>query len=670
MSQILLFVLLGLGPGALIAGLALGVVLNFRGSGVINLAVGAIAMFAAYVFYGLRTGGYLFVSGLSLGGPMGTGAAFAITIGVCIALGVVIESLIFRPLREASPLAKLVGSLGLLLTLQAAVVMRFGSGGQAAPPVLPSHSSAHILGVSVPADRLMMAGIVVVATLVLIAAYRWTRFGLATRAAAENETVAVTSGLSPARLSMANTVLMTVLAGAFGAMVAPLTQLDSVTIALTIVPALAAALLARFTSFGIAMLAGLTMGVIESLVLYAQAQTWFPTVGGGTQIPGVSDVIFFLIIVAAMFWRGASLPQRGTIVERRLPAAPAARRIAAPAVVLGLLGVMGFLVFPYDFRQALTNTLIGMLFCLSYVVITGFVGQMSLVQVALGGVCAFLVSKLALHAGIGFPLGPLIGALAAVGFGVIAAVSALRVRGVHLAVVTMAAAIAIQNFGFGNPSWGSGPAGSLVPSPHLFTLDLGPDAAFSLGDGKLPSPVFGFVCLLVVLVVSLLVLTLRRSLVGQQMLAVRSNERAAAAAGISVRNVKLTAFAFSSMVAGLGGGLYAYNFGSVTEAQFGIVAAFTFVAFAYLGGITTVTGALIGGLFVTEGLGFHAVVKWTGMPVSWELMFGGLALIITVVTHPEGVASVLQSGARRLCGVVAPPQRDKTSAPTIGVEKT
>ena len=60
MSQILLFILLGLGPGALIAGLALGVVLNFRGSGVINLAVGAIAMFAAYVFYGLRTGGYCF----------------------------------------------------------------------------------------------------------------------------------------------------------------------------------------------------------------------------------------------------------------------------------------------------------------------------------------------------------------------------------------------------------------------------------------------------------------------------------------------------------------------------------------------------------------------------------------------------------------------------------
>jgi branched-subunit amino acid ABC-type transport system permease component len=670
MSQILLFILLGLGPGALIAGLAIGVVLNFRGSGVINMAVGAIAMFAAYVFYGLRTGGYLFLSGLSFGGPMATVPAVVVTLAVCALLGVVIDALIFRPLRGASALAKLVSTLGILLTLQAAVVMRFGEGGQSPPSVLPTSASVHLFGVTVPGDRFMMAGIVVLATLLLAAAYRWTRFGLATRAASENETVAVTSGLSPARLSMINTVLMTLMAGGFGILVAPLTQLDSVTIALAIVPALAAALLARFTSFGIALIAGLAMGAIQSLLLYVQAQSWFPTVGGGAQIPGVSDVVFFLIIVAAMFWRGSSLPERGAIVERRLPAAPAARRIAVPVSVLTALAVLGFLVFPYDFRQALINTLIGALFCLSYVVITGFVGQMSLVQVALGGVCAFVVSKLALHTGIGFPLGPLIGTVVAMIFGLLTAVSALRVRGVQLAVVTMAAAVAIENFGFSNPSWGAGPAGSLVPSPNLLGVGLGPSAGFSLGDGQLPSPVFGFVCLIVVVAVALMVLTLRRSLVGQQMLAVRSNERAAAAAGISVRNVKLTAFAVSSMIAGLGGGLYAYNFGSVTAAQFGIVMALGFIAFAYLGGITTVSGALIGGLFVTEGLGFHAVVKWTGMPNSWELMFGGLALIITVVTHPDGVASVVQRAGRRMGPRLMLRSRAAAPAAAMRVEKT
>jgi branched-chain amino acid transport system permease protein len=646
MSQIILFVLLGLGPGALVAGLALGVVLNFRGSGVINLAVGAIAMFAAFVFYGLRTGGYLFLSQIHVSHPMGTAPAFVVTLVVCALLGVAIDLGALWPLRHASPLAKLVASLGVFLVLQAAVVMRFGDGGQAPPLVLPSSQTVHLFGVDVPADRFMMAGIVVVATGVLAALYRWTRFGLATRAASENETVALTSGLSPSRLSMVNTALTCVLAGSLGVIVAPLSQLDSVTIALAVVPALAAALVARFTSFGIALLAGLVMGVIQSVLLYLQAQTWFPTTGGGVPLPGVADLVYFLIIVLAMFWRGASLPQRGAIAERRLPAAPAARRVVAPTVLFAALGVGAFLVFPYDFRQALINTLIGALVCLSYVVITGFVGQISLVQVALGGVCAFVVSKLSMQAGIGFPWGWLIGALIATLFGLVTAVSALRVRGVNLAVVTIAAAVAIERFGFENPSWGAGPGGSLVTSPHLGGLDLGPDASF--GDGKLPSPVFGFVCLAVVLVVALLVATLRRSILGQQMLAVRSNERAAAAGGISVRNVKLVAFGISSLIAGLAGGLYAYNFGSVTAARFGIVAALAFIAFAYLGGITTVTGALLGGMFVTEGLGFHAIEKWTGLSPNWELMFGGVALLLTVVTHPDGVASVLQGALRKL----------------------
>jgi branched-chain amino acid transport system permease protein len=645
MSQILLFVLLGLGPGALVAGLSLGVVLNFRGSGVINLAVGAIAMFAAFVFYGLRTGGYLFLSQIHVSGPLGTVPAFALTLIVCAALGIAIDLGVFWPLRHASPLAKLVATLGVFLILQAAAVMRFGDGGQAPPLVLPSSHTVRILGTDVPADRFMMAGIVVAATIVLAGLYRWTRFGLATRAASENETVALMSGLSPSRLSMVNTALTCVLAGSLGVIVAPLTQLDSVTIALAIVPALAAALVARFTSFGIALIGGLAMGVIQSVLLYLQAQSWFPTVDGGVPLPGVADLVYFLIIVATMFWRGATLPQRGAITERRLPAAPAARRIVAPSAFFALLGVGAFLVFPYDFRQALINTLIGALVCLSYVVITGFVGQISLVQVALGGVCAFAVSKLAMQWGVGFPWGPLIGTAIATLFGLVTAISALRVRGVNLAVVTIAAAVAIERFGFENPSWGAGPGGSLVPSPHIGGLVLGPNASF--GDGKLPSPVFGFVCLAVVVAVSLLVVSLRRSILGQQMLAVRSNERAAAAGGISVRNVKLAAFGISSMIAGLAGGLYAYNFGSVTAARFGVVAALGFIAFAYLGGITTVTGALLGGMFVTEGLGFHAIEKWTGLPPAWELMFGGVALLVTVVTHPDGVASMLQGVLRR-----------------------
>ncbi|MBV9604003.1 MAG: ABC transporter permease [Solirubrobacterales bacterium] len=646
MEQVLAFALLGLGPGALYAGISLGVVLNYRGCGVINVAMGAIAVLGAYVFYGLRTGGYLFLPPLpfvpariDLGGPVGVVPALVVAILVCALTGWLLDVVVLRALRNASPLAMLMATLGLMLSIQAVILLRFGASGQSAPSVLANGPGdvVHILGVTVPSDEFELAGIVIVAALALAALYRWTRFGLATRAASENETTAVLAGLPPARLSAINTVLAASLAAALGVLVAPLTQLDSSTIPLAVVPAFGAALLARFTSFSIAAVAGVGMGVIESLVTYLQSRPWFPTTHGA-QLPGVSDVIFFAIIVAAMYWRGGALPQRGSLVERRLPKVPRPNRLERPAIVCAVLCVAAFLLFTYDFRQAAINSLIGMVVCLSLVVIIGFVGQVSLLQVGLAGVAAFAVSKLSANAGIGFPLGPLLAIVIAVFVGVAAAASALRVRGVNLAVVTLAAAVALENFVFENPTWGGGFTGSPVGPPHLFSVDLSTQASFPAGGGQLPSPVFGLVCTVGVIAAGLLVASMRRGRLGQQMLAVRSNESAAATAGISVRNVKFLAFGVAAAIAGLAGVLYAYNFGSVSADRFDVINALVFVSFAYVGGITSVTGAVIAGLGVTEGVIGHILEKWLGVPASYQLYVAGLLLMATLIMLPEGIA--------------------------------
>ena len=383
-------------------------------------------------------------------------------------------------------------------------------------------------------------------------------------------------------------------------------------------------------------------------------------------LPGVTQLVYFLVIVIVMVWLGARLPERGTLFERGLPAAPSARRRALPAALGLALGVTAFMTFPYDFRQALINSLIGAIVCMSLVVITGFVGQISLVQLALAGVGGYAVSKLAADAGIAFPIGPVIGACVATLFGLVAAASALRVRGVNLAIVTLAAAVALENFVFNNTSWGGGVNGSPTKSPSLFGLHLGPDALYTWTDEKLPSPVFGFLCLGVVIVLGLFVASLRKSRLGQQMLAVRSNERAAAAAGISVRNVKLAAFGISSFMAGLAGAMYAYDFGSVSAPQYGIISALGFVAFAYLGGITTVAGALFGGLIAIDGLGIHAIETWTGLPSDWELFFGGMALLVTVIVSPDGIAGAIRRdlprAAAALRGVGAPRSQAEVSA--------
>jgi ABC-type branched-subunit amino acid transport system ATPase component len=205
-------------------------------------------------------------------------------------------------------------------------------------------------------------------------------------------------------------------------------------------------------------------------------------------------------------------------------------------------------------------------------------------------------------------------------------------------VVTLAAVVAITNFGFLNTTWGGGQTGSPVPELKLLGLDLGPRSAFRGLDGNLPSPVFGWVTLAVTVAACLTVAWIRRGDLGRRMLAVRSNERAAAAAAIDPRMVKLIAFGISAAIAGLAGSLYAYNFGSVSADRFDVFTALSLIAFAYAGGITLISGAVFAGLISTQALFPYALDKWFGINGNWFLLFGGAILIITLIQNPEGVA--------------------------------
>ncbi len=481
----------------------------------------------------------------------------------------------------------------------------------------------------------------IVVAAALTALYRWTPFGLATRAASENEAAAMLSGLSPSRLAIANTVLACVVAGGLGVLVAPLIALDAQTLAFQVVPALAAALLAGFTSFFIACFAGLAIGAIQALLIYWSTQGWFPTDSSGTPIHGLPELFVFLVVVLALFLRGASLPGRGELVEKRLPAVPRPERLLRPSAIAAVVGVVALIVFPYDFRQATINSMLGIAICLSLVVIVGFVGQISVVQLALAGVAGFTMSHLTTDVGgiwAEFPISLLIGAATATVVGLLIAISALRVRGVSLVVVTLAAAVALEQFGFLNERWGGQAAGSPVEQPKLGGLDLSPNAGFRGLDDKIPSPVFGFLVLAGVILMALLVANVRRSSLGQRMLAVRSNERAAAAAGINVRNTKLAGFGIAAFVAGMAGALYAYNFGSVSYSRFGALAALALIAFTYFGGITMVSGAIIAGIGATEGLLPHGFDEWLGLSGNWAFLIGGIALIVTLLVNPEGIA--------------------------------
>jgi branched-chain amino acid transport system permease protein len=662
LKEVIVFALLGLAGGAVYAGLATSIVLTFRGSGIINMSTGAVAMSSAYALWGLRDKTKPF------GFTLPIGAAVVAAVLVALLIGLLSELLVFRPLRNAAPLAKLLASLGIMLVLQSGARLRFGAGAKEIPNILPK-SNFTVFEKTVQSNRFWMAGLVILIGLALGALFRWTRFGLATRAASENEVYGMLAGLSPNQLSLANTLLAATVAGLMGIIAAPIVQADSGTLPLLIAPALGAALFARFTSLSVAAVAGFVIGALDSLLQLMASKPWFPQAKRGP-LPGVRALVIFLIIVVALFVRGRSLPSRGELVEKRLPAAPRPRRLARPAVVLSVLAVVALIVLPFGYRQAFMLSLIGIVVCLSLVVITGFVGQASLAQVTLAGVSGFTVSRLAVSSGLGFPWGPLLGTVAAVVIGLLVGASALRVRGVSLAVVTIAGVVAIEQFGFTNPSWGAGSTGSPVKQPQLFGIDLGANASFRGLDGKLPSPVLGFVFVATVLGLCLLVANLRRSTLGQQMLAVRSNERAAAATGINVTRVKVAAYVISSMIAGTAGWMYAYNFGSVSAARFGFLIALGFVAFAYIGGISMVSGAVVGGLFVTQGLVPYFFQQKLHISDSWSPLVGGVLLIVTLLQNPDGVAGTTYRRTRakqRAAQVAAAAARTPSTEPQLEV---
>jgi branched-chain amino acid transport system permease protein len=624
-QEIVLFALLGLSTGALIAGIGLGVVLSYRGSGIINLATGASAMVAAYLFLWLRTEGF------------GSAVALVLALAGAVAVAVVVEVVVFRPLRSSSPLSSLVASLGVLLTAQATLDLIVGGGdSRIVPSVLPQ-GLLTIFGTRIPVDRFWLTGIVVLAAAVLWALYRWSQFGLSTRAASENEAHAMLAGLPTDRLALLNAVLAATVAGGMGVLAAAVTQVDTVNMPLQVVPALGAALFARFTSFSITCVAGLLIGIAQSLLYYAQTKPWFPT-NGGIALPGVSAVLTFLVIVAALWLRGSPLPTRGELTEAHLPEAPRPVRVLRPALLCAAVVIVALFVVPFDYRDAIGVSLAGTIIGLSFVVLTGYVGQVSLLQVPLAGIAGFAVSHLTIDAGFGFPAAALCAVAVATATGFLAGASALRVRGVTLAVVTLAAAIAIAQFGFANPDWGANRDGNAIPEPTILGVDIGKESGLRALGGGLTSPALGLALLLAAAAIAVLVVRVRQSGLGNRMLAVRSNEAAAAAAGVSVRTTKFAAYALSSCIAGAGGVAYAYALTKVTPEQFGILVALQFVAYAYVGGITTIPGAVFTGLMTAEGVIPHVLDTKLGLSPTWISLVAGLALILCLRRFPAGIA--------------------------------
>lgn len=649
MIEFLTFAVLGLGIGAAYSLAAQGIVVIYRGSGIVNFAQGAVGMVGVFFAWEMIKEGVPYF------------IAFGLGVLTSAVLGVLIHLLVMRPLRSAATITRLVATLGVLVLLQGLALLRYGSVRADSTNPLPTFPLPEFLNrpgtdkprnlvlftsgdeqIAISADRLWTLLVAALVTVGLWLLYKYTRFGLNTTAAAENERVAGSLGLSSDRIAVINWALGSALAGVAAILVAPVFGGLTVS-ALTslVLAALAAALVGNFRSFPATFVAAILMGVVYSVIPSWSGLTWLTSwVGSSTAL---ANAFPLLVIVAVMVFRGRSLPMRGHILEK-MPAVGDGR-IRWPYLVASVVvALLLIFLLPGNWTGPLVVSFSTAIIVLSLVVLTGYAGQVSLAQFALAGIGAYVAVRL-VH-DLNFPfVFALIAAAAVTGVvGLIFGLPAVRTRGINLAIITLGLGVAAEALVFNNQKLANPQTGgtSLVQGFSILNDD-GELSVFGLDiNGIEHSDRYAVVCLVLLVILVLAVANLRRGRAGRRLIAVRANERAASAMGISVTGVKLYAFVVSSVIAAVGGVMLAFRGGSAVfdAGDFNFMQSINAVAFGVIGGIGFLVGPVFGSQFFQGGIGNEIItsVFQSEDVYAYLPLIGGISLLVMLLTGQDGVA--------------------------------
>ncbi len=615
MNEIIRFALLGLGVGALYAFASQGLIVIYRGTGVLNFSLGATAIAGVYMQWELQyEQGWPFL------------AAALVGIALSALLGVLTHWVIMRPLRRASTLIRVIATLGVLVTIQAGVVIRYGSNARQVDSWLPTDRVTLWSDVSITADRLILLAISSVSAALLWLLFRSSQFGLQTEAVSESERSASAVGISVNRVAVLNWALGSAIAAAAGILVIPIITLQPTAMTSLVLAALAAALVGDFRSFPVATATGLALGIGQTLV------------GRYADQPGLGPSLPFLLIIVFLVFRGRSLPQRDHFLEE-LPKIGNGR-MSWDWMVFGS-GVIVFLMLTKQAKwiDALTVSLCVAIILLSIVVLTGYAGQLSLAQYSIAGFGAYVAGRLVAVFEIPFLLGMAAGVLAAVPLGIVFGLPAVRTRGINLAIVTLGLGTTIELMLFRNREYTGGVQGTQVGNPTIFGYDI----------GSITHPErYGIFVLIMALITVVIVANVRRGRSGRRLIAVRTNERAAAALGIDVMVAKLFAFSFASAIAALGGILLAFRLSSISYQSFSSFTSITYVGIALVGGVGYLLGAFVGSTMATAGFTQEVLEStWDGVG-RWIQLISGIAILLIVLQNKDGVVSEWAEGYKVL----------------------
>jgi branched-chain amino acid transport system permease protein len=609
LSSFLQFTLIGVSAGCVFAIAASGLVLTYTTTGVFNFAHGGVGMVAAFVYYQLK---------VEVGLPVPL--ALLLVLGVLAPLvGFGLER-IMRSFRNAPPGTTLTVTIALTILLVGVIQYLYQSDGeQRTPSYLFGDRAVSIVGARIRWDELAFFVTAIAVAAGLRYLLKATRTGVAMRAVVDNAELAGLTGAPPLTIARTSWILGSVLAALAGILYAPTAgALDAINLTFFVLSAYGAAVFGRLKSLALTFLGAIVLGLVQGYapIAFPHTELW-----NHLQV-GVPGVFLFLVLLA--------LPDAkltvGRIVGRdtprvpRLPATLVRAAVFVPAIVL-LASVAGDNILDLN-RALIYGTLL-----LSLVLLTGYSGQISLAQYVFFGLGAFAMGKVAGGDSI---LGMGAAAAIAVPFGVVIALPALRLQGLYLALVTFALAQVSRDVIF-QDSRIYGLGGVAVGRLNLFGLDFTSDRAFAA------------LCALVFALVAIGVLALRRGAFGRRLAAMRDSQAACATLGMDVRRTKLTVFALSSAIAGLAGALYGGLGFTAGQLDFEPLYNVLLFLFAFVGGITTVTGALLGGtLFALLPL------VQSEQPDLAGLVFAVIAVVaLALGKQPNGMAGILFSWFKR-----------------------
>jgi branched-chain amino acid transport system permease protein len=607
---------------------ASGLVLTYTTSGIFNFAHGAIGMVAAFVYWELR---------FNPDGPeLPTPLALFLVLGVLAPLfGMLIERVLIRNLQGASLATTLVVTVGMLAFLIGLAQTRWPPEARVVRGFFDP-DDVKILGVNVTWHRIITVIIAVaVAVGLRILLYR-TRIGVAMRAVVDNRALAGLNGAQAHRVSALSWAIGSSLAALGGILLAPALGLEIIALTLLVVNAYAAAMVGRLRSLPLTVVGAVILGLLVQYV-----PNYLPKVFENDTLPdwltGINNSLPILMLFAVLL----------LLPEERLGGwqARAGRRIRVPSLaqslvggavlvggailLAGLLGDDGASIGDVRFTtQRLGLALAFGLIILSLVPLVGYAGQISLAQMTLAGVGAFVMAKVAAD---GSPVG-LLAAMAIVGaVGGIIALPALRLRGLYLALSTLAIAVLADNMFF--------------PQRRVFFTGSLEVQRLDLGFIDFDSNRSYFILLAIAYaLVAVFVLALRRGPFGRRLLAMKDSPAACATLGLDLTRTKFAVFAVSASLAGLGGALYGGLRVSVSGDDFEMVQGLPILLLAVLGGIATASGALFGGFFYALLIILSSDIE----SIDSLVLFAPGLVGITLGRMPDGVVPDLAGRSRQL----------------------